>query len=147
MISDLAYFDSSALAKLVLPDEVGWELANQLFREAEPACTGLLSYPEAHSALARRGRQGQLAPSPRLMATVHSLREVWEEFIVIPPQESYFFRAADLVLEFSLSGVDAVHLATALDLTEDDELTFVTWDRRQAEAAQSLGLFVQPSID
>lgn len=81
------------------------------------------------------------------MATVRSLREVWDEFVVFPVEDSQFIHAAELVLRYSLSGVDAVHLAIALDLAPGSELTFVTWDRRQAAAAHALGLTVQPPID
>ena len=41
--------------------------------------------------------------------------------------------------EFGLRGYDAVHLATALDLGEE-ELVFVTWDEDLRRAANAAGL-------
>jgi predicted nucleic acid-binding protein len=51
------------------------------------------------------------------------------------------------VNRFSLSGADAVHLAAASGMLRHGEVTFVTWDRRQSQAAHALGFSVQPPID
>ena len=141
------YFDSSAIAKLVLPDEDGSDLATAIFNRDGSVCTNSLSYPEVHSALARRNRHHALGASSTLSTSLSWFEQVWDSFIALPPEETHFIDAARLVLSYPLSGADAVHLATALDMLQHGEMTFVTWDRRQAEAAAELGFTVQPPID
>ena len=72
---------------------------------------------------------------------------MWSRLNVIPVTESYVNHAAELVLEYPLSGADAIHLATATSLEPDSLVTFVSWDRRQAAAAADLGLVVVPAAD
>ena len=48
-------------------------------------------------------------------------------------------RAGELAEDLGLRGYDAVHLATALGLG-DDEAVLVTWDRDLAHAAERVGL-------
>lgn len=47
--------------------------------------------------------------------------------------------AGRLAEDFGLRGYDAVHLATALELG-DEEIVVVTWDRDLARAAERAGL-------
>jgi len=147
MRGDEAYFDSSAISKLILLDEAGADLALEIFTSNAVPRTSLLSYPEVHSAIARRGRHDQLSPPSDLSVYRRWLHQIWREFKVTPAESSYFTQAADLIVQFPLTGADAVHLATALDLNTDGDLMFVTWDRQQADAAHALGLTVQPAID
>lgn len=147
MNGDEAYFDSSAISKLILLDEPGADLALEIFTGDAVPRTSLLSYPEVHSAVARRGRNDELSPPSDLSQYLRWLHRIWSEFTVAPPDPAYFTHAADLIVQYPLSGADAVHLATALDLNTDSGLTFVTWDRRQALAADALGFDVQPTVD
>ena len=144
MTLDVSYFDSSAVTKLLVPEEFGAERARMIFRRPVPHYTSMLTYPEAHSALARRSRNHELSES-RLRYTLGWLDDVWREFIVLPVEQNLLTQAADLVLQHPVSGADAVHLATALSIPAANVI-FVTWDRRQAEAANDLGLIVQPPI-
>lgn len=48
-------------------------------------------------------------------------------------------RAGELAEELGLRGYDAVHLATALELG-DEEVVLVTWDRDLAHATERVGL-------
>lgn len=48
-------------------------------------------------------------------------------------------RAGGCAEELELRGYDAVHLATALELG-DEEVVLVTWDRDLARAAERVGL-------
>lgn len=51
--------------------------------------------------------------------------------------------AGRLAEDFDLRGYDAVHLATALDLSEE-ETVLVTWDEDLSGAAEKVGLGVAP---
>lgn len=48
-------------------------------------------------------------------------------------------RAGKHAEDLALRGYDAVHLATALELG-DEEVVLVTWDRDLAQAAERVGL-------
>lgn len=50
-------------------------------------------------------------------------------------------RAGELAENLGLRGYDAVHLATALELG-DEEVVLVTWDRDLARASERVGLGV-----
>lgn len=145
MTIERVYFDSSALVKVLVPAEEDAELASDLFYSGGRQYTSRLSRPETLSALSRRVRNREISASDLSEAQIH-LDQAWLRLNVIPVLDAYIDHAADLVLGYPLSGADAVHLATALDMLQHGEMTFVTWDRRQAEAAHALGFAVQPSI-
>ena len=48
-------------------------------------------------------------------------------------------RAGENAEDLALRGYDAVHLATALELGDED-VVLVTWDRDLAQAAERVGL-------
>lgn len=50
-------------------------------------------------------------------------------------------QAGELAEEFELRGYDAVHLATALDLGDED-VVLVTWDGALSRAAEKNGLAI-----
>ena len=140
-----AYFDASALAKLVLKHEQGADIAAALWRDTRAAYASWLSYPEAHSALARAHRNDPLSlPEPEDAAEL--LDMMWTWFVRIDLTPAIAQRAADLVAQYPLSGADAVHIATALSIRTDAPLTFASWDRRQAAAAAEIGLVVHPAL-
>jgi uncharacterized protein len=68
---------------------------------------------------------------------------VFDELTAISVDESLAESAAELAGTHTLSGADAVHLATALAVAGDD-LAFATWDDRLGRAASSAGLVVVP---
>ena len=61
---------------------------------------------------------------------------------VVPITHDSFSRAQQFVLQVSIRTHDALHLASAQLLadTNDDNVVVLTLDRRQAVAAQALGL-------
>ena len=146
MTEGLTYFDSSALVKLVLLEEVGAGLAASIFNGDANLVTSLLSYLETRSALARRFRNHQLNDS-ELRTSLSRFDLIWPSFGVVSVDDANVMLAAELVSQFPLSGADAVQLATALSTEAETKVTFVTWDRRQARAASDLGFTVQPPID
>ncbi len=146
MTIERVYFDSSALVKVLVSREVGAEFASELFYSGGRQYTSRLSRPETVSALSRRVRNREISASDLREARLR-FDQAWLRLNVIPVLDEYLDHAAELVLGYSLSGADAVHLATALDMLPHGEMTFVTWDRRQSEAAYALGFTVQPPID
>jgi uncharacterized protein len=128
------YLDASALVKLVLNEPGHDDLRSYL--EGQPSrATSVISEVEVPRAVARATGVDPAEVSLLLHgATVLHLA-------------STLTLAAARSRPLTLRSLDAIHLASAIDLGED--LTdFVTYDRRLADAARSLGLrVVSPGLD
>jgi len=137
----VAYFDSSALVKLVI-DEDGSEDAALLWDGADSVLTSRVAHPEVRAALAAAERGARLDADTHLQAKAD-----WEElrqglrFVEVTGQlES---EAGDLAEQHALSGFDAIHLASALTIAAIP-LVVATWDGRMHQAAQAAGLTTLP---
>lgn len=125
--------------KLVVVED-GSELAAELWSSAYPAASSILAYPEGRAALAaarRLDRLGKKAHQDALMA----FEELFGELVGIGVDEGLAARAGEYAEDLGLRGYDAVHLATALELG-DEEVVLVTWDRDLGRAAERVGLGV-----
>lgn len=136
-----AYFDSSALVKLVI-DEDGSESAALLWDGADSVLTSRVAHPEVRAALAAAER------SKRLNARTHrQAKAKWEELrsaLRLVEVTAQLERAAGgLAEDHALSGFDAIHLASALTLAEIP-VVVATWDGRMHQAALSTGLTTLP---
>ena len=124
----LIYLDSSALVKLAVPE---LETAALLeFVRAHPRrATSIVARVELLRALLRRGVDAG-DRGVNVLADVTTLG-----------LGSDLLERATRLLPATLRSLDAIHIATALELVP--ELTaFVTYDTRQAAAATALGLRV-----
>lgn len=136
----IAYFDSSALVKLVV-DEHGSEEAAALWDGADAVLTSRVSHPEVRAALAAAQRAGRLDANAHRQAKAD-----WEalhqalRLVEITPQLEH--HAGDLAEQHSLSGFDAIHLASALAIAAP--VIVATWDGRLHQAARASGLATMP---
>lgn len=146
MDADQVYFDTSGAVKLVLLEEQDAEVAAALRRDADTMYTSWLSYPEITSALMRTHRDGQITAA-ELETAFDTVDALWDTFVLIHLSPEVARRAAQLVKQYPLSGADAVQLASALEVRVDTPLTFASWDTRQREAAEALGLLVPTRHD
>lgn len=135
----IAYFDTSAIVPLVV-DEATTETCNRLWNESTRVVSVRLIYPEARAALARAGRMERLTRS-QLNAAVLELDSLVEEVDVIELSRDIARSAGELAQLHALRGHDAVHLAAALAVADDD-LVLVTGDVELATAAQAAGIAV-----
>jgi len=103
----------------------------------------MLIYPEGRAALAAARRSGRLGDKDHARALA-DFEDVVSDLALIGVDEPLARNAGALAEEFELRGYDAVHLATALALGEN-EPTLVTWDGDLAEAANEAGLPVAPA--
>ena len=103
----------------------------------------MLIYPEGRAALAAARRNGRLGENDHARALA-DFEDVVSDLALIGVDEPLARNAGALAEEFELRGYDAVHLATALTLRED-EVTLVTWDGDLAEAAIKTDLAVAPA--
>jgi len=78
---------------------------------------------------------GQIAARP--------IREEWPAFGVVEIDQRLVEDALALALDRDLRSLDALHLAAALVLPQDD-LLFATWDRRLHAAGSAEGLQLIP---
>jgi predicted nucleic acid-binding protein len=72
------------------------------------------------------------------------VREGWASADFIEVDEGLADHAVTLAVEHRLRALDALHLAAALTLVEDNPV-FATWDRRLHEAARAEGLATLPA--
>jgi hypothetical protein len=141
----LVYFDSGALVKLVV-EEPGTPLAAEVWEACDGALASRLAYPEVRAALAASARNHELSAADLLEA-----ERAWEEFwaatrkVELTPEVER--HAGQLARSHALRGADAVHLASALALGDDD-IVVAVWDRRLQAGALASGLQVLPvSLD
>ena len=76
-------------------------------------------------------------------AAANTLREEWPAFAVIEVDQRLVEEAAELAIARELRSLDALHLAAALSLPQDD-LLLATWDHRLHTAAGAEGLGLIP---
>lgn len=118
--------------------EDGSELAAELWGSAYPAASSILAYPEGRAALAAARRLDRLGADEHHKALA-DFEELYAELATIGVDQELAVRAGKYAEDLSLRGYDSVHLATALELG-DDEVVLVTWDQDLARAAEQIGL-------
>jgi uncharacterized protein len=128
------YLDSAAIVKLVHPEPESETLRTWLAERAETGwVSSVLAEVESFRALARHspGAISRLPPVLDLIELVeidHAIRI-----------------ATQAVVPTAVRSLDAIHLATALHL--GDQLTsFITYDKRLADAAEGAGLRVDMPV-
>jgi predicted nucleic acid-binding protein len=129
-MSDVAYLDTSAFMKLVLDEPQTPEFARAL--------AGWPRLVASELVVVEVTRAAQRQPQPRdafRLATEH-LRAV-----ALRPLSRAVMRRAATLQPAALRTLDALHLATALDLPLRPA-AFFTYDRRLAAAARQAGLAV-----
>ena len=118
-------------------DELGSELAVELWDRADLLVSGQLIYPEARAALAAAARASRIDGSTHVSA-VTTLEELYAQLRIIGIDEPLARYAGDLAAEYALRGYDAVHLACALHV-QGDEILLATWDNALNAAARATG--------
>lgn len=68
-----------------------------------------------------------------------AFEELYGELATVGVDQELAVRAGEYAEDLGLRGYDAVHLATALELG-DEEVVLVTWDRDLTQAAARVGL-------
>ena len=123
----ILYVETSAAAKLLVEEPTSGRLAARL-DSAVDSDDALLSSMLLETELRRFAVRVDLAQV--------AVTGLLERFDLVETDRS-LYREAGLLLGRHLRSLDALHLATALRVGAD---VMVTYDRRQAEAAESAGL-------
>lgn len=137
----LVYFDASALVKLLV-EEVGSDLAADMWDGCDAAISSRLAYPEVCAALAASGRSHDL-DEDGLAAAEQAWEEYWAATRPVELTAAVARHAGQLARLHSLRGADAVHLASALAIG-DPELVLAVWDQRLHAGARAAHLRVAP---
>ncbi len=133
----IAYFDTSALIPLLV-EEPGSVVAARMWDMSDRVASTRLAYPEARAALAHALRLRRITTVVHRRVVAH-LDELVNELDIVDVDTDRAARAGDLAEAHALRGYDAVHLACA-ELLADDELVVVAGDGRLLKAAAALGL-------
>lgn len=136
------YLDTSALLKLYV-DEDGSTLVRGRVEQAGRLATSAVTYVQAHSALARRKRLGDLSPA-RYRAVLGTFEEGWSRYLRLDVGEGVLSAAARLAGRHVLRAYDSIHLASALVFRSglEAEVTLASWDDELDAAAVREGLQV-----
>jgi len=137
----IAYFDSSALVKLFLAEE-GSGAAWDVWASGMHVATSRISQAELSCALAAAVRDRRYAKEG-VDDDVVDGKFLHDRAVIVEASSNVVNVASTIGVRHRLRGVDAVHVASALALTELDP-TLVSWDERQRAAARAEGLPVYP---
>jgi hypothetical protein len=100
---------------------------------------------ESHAAFARARREGRLS-SGSLAAVRRAFDERWARLAVVEVDSLLAEGAGQATYGYGLRAGDAIHLASALSVTERaGETTFASWDVRLWGAARDEGFRMVPS--
>jgi uncharacterized protein len=137
----LAYFDSSALVKLLI-EEPGSGIALDLWNGAPAISTSRIAHLEVRAALEAARRARRLSSGG-----VRSAVQLWDRYRrglrTVEVDELLTDAAAELTGPLALNALDAIHLASAVAVG-DTETIVATWDRRLHAAAQHVGFATLP---
>jgi uncharacterized protein len=135
----IAYFDTSAIIPLII-NEPSTDRCGRVWNDSSRVVSVRLLYPEARAALAKAERMGRLSASQRDAAVVE-LESIISEVDHIEVTEVLARRAGELAQAHGLRGYDAMHLAAALAVVDND-VVLITGDSDLAKAANSIGIAV-----
>src|SRR5258708_1235004 len=131
----ILFMDTSALLKRYLQEE-GSDMIRAAIESDGEVVISVLTYVEIHSAVSRRTREKSILESER--KTILSEFETdWLHFGKVPLDDFLLNRAGTLCLEHPIRSLIALHIPSALTISENREESFVflTADERLRTAA------------
>lgn len=129
----MLYVDSSAFAKRYLPDDIDHDRCIEHMAGHRTWGTSRLTWLETIRALRSSARAVDL----QLVADV--FQEELANCSLVNIDQVTLAMARDVVEATDARSLDAIHIASALRVADDD-LRFLTFDRGQATAAERMGL-------
>jgi hypothetical protein len=135
----IAYFDTSAVVPLII-NEPATDICTRIWNESSRVVSVRLLYPEARAALARAKRMNRLTRA-QVTAAVAELDALVDQVDHVEVTASIARIAGELAQQHALCGYDAVHLAAAQTVSDDD-LVLVSGDTDLAAAASAVGITI-----
>ena len=153
------YFDSSAIVKLYIT-EPGTDWVTEIFRAKNPDGARLhritfskIGIVELSAAIARRYRMQMLSRESQRALYRRFMQDCVHQFRTLSPNNHQIYQAAELVQNYALRGYDAIHLATALAMSNEfitnqlPTITFLSADQQLCQSADEAGLNVRNPND
>jgi predicted nucleic acid-binding protein len=136
------FLDTSALAKRYLTEKGSNRMRRLLEHKDDGFYQGFLTPLEIASALYRRLRSQQISQDDLSVLLRAYIAHSHQDYILIPYSDALIDRASALVTRHVLRALDAIHLASALELknslpAEALPLTFLSVDDRLLDAVRS----------
>jgi predicted nucleic acid-binding protein len=133
--------DTSALAKRYLTEKGSNRLRRLIESKADVFYQSFLTPLEISSALYRRLKTKDLTPEELTLLLRAYVTHSHQEYLLVPYSDALMDRASTLVAHHVLRALDAIQLASALELRDQlspDELplSFVSSDERLLDAAR-----------
>jgi predicted nucleic acid-binding protein len=142
----ILYLDSSAFIKNYIL-EPGRDQIIELIEEAEIIAACELAYVEISAAFERAYREQRL-DAEQLQQAHLQFNEDWPATLVIGTVDRLLKEAVSLIRQFPLKAYDAMHLAAARALQQDNdvEIIFACFDTQLNRAARQSGLTVPDAL-
>lgn len=137
----IAYFDTSAVVPLLIA-ESGSSAAGLFWDTAVRVVSVSITLVEGRAALAQAARLGRMTAAEHDGAK-RQFAIFSEEIDFVEVTRSILTAAGDVAERYRLRAYDALHLAAAL-LVADDDLVLVAGDHELLRAARAAGLAVAP---
>lgn len=133
----MTYLDTSALLKRFV-GEVGSVVVDALVSRHGPVATAKIAYAEAHAALGRRRRAGDLSER-EYASKCRQFEHEWSAWIRLDLDDDVLALARELIRRHPLRGFDAIHLASALSFRTmlGEDVTFAAADTGLLNAARA----------
>lgn len=137
------YWDTSAFVKQFI-EEVGTNEVMALRAEALPHATATITYAETFSALRRRVRETALKES-HYHEVARRFLEEWPAYVRINLGDSILVRSRALLERHPLRTLDAIHLASAIELQHhlDEPSVLISADAQLLKAGRAEHLETQ----
>jgi predicted nucleic acid-binding protein len=135
----IVYFDTSAFVPIIVEENTS-VAASRLWIDADRVISSRLLYAETRAALAMANRLGRL-DNKQLRDAVHQVENLINDVDMVEVTDDLVRRAGALAQTLHLRGYDAVHLASA-ELVRQDDLVMATNDQTLRAASKDLGLSV-----
>ena len=138
----ILYQDTDSICKRYLTDEEGIAETGRAVNTADVVATSLIAYAEVKGVLSRARRARRLRSTRAFQQASDDFDADWQNYFVIAVSPELVADAGRLASEHALTGVDAIHLASALALRARVPATVSvsTWDRVLARAFRAEGL-------
>ena len=130
----IRFLDTSALVKLYLEETGSQGLAERL--QGKTLAVSHLTYGETYATFARRLRE-DLLDLDEHQALCETFAENWSGFLQVPFSDAVLANVPSLCQRYPLRGADALQLASALMLRDEElDVFFVASDRQLLTAAR-----------
>lgn len=140
----IGYLDTFVLMPLLVREPRS-AACRRFWNDADAVVSSRLIFVETAAALAQAERVAQLTTSAHA-ACLAELEPLWSETTVVDVDDVLVHRAAEIARQFALRGYDAVHCASA-EQVSDDDLVAASGDRSLLAAWVDLGLATNDTND